>query len=127
MGHQISHLPAAATATRTGGQGGWSGGPERIDFLFVVSVIIIIIIMIYYYGPSPPLPPARGRFVRAGRSFSRKNHMLGFITESFVACFCPNGLFVRQFYTAAQKNLLRTATGRRAEVFAVWKLFFQGG
>ncbi len=71
MGNRLSHLPAAASATRTSGQGGRSGGPERIDFLFVVSVVIIIT-MIYYYGLSPPLPRARGRFVRAGRSFCKK-------------------------------------------------------
>ena len=81
MAHHLSLLPAAATATRTGGQGGRSGGPERIDFVFVVSVNIIIITMIYYYGPSPPLSPARGRFVRAGRSFSQKNEMLGYNRE----------------------------------------------
>ena len=71
MGNRLSHLPAAASATRTVVQGGRSGGPERIDFLFVVSVVIIIT-MIYYYGLSPPLPRARGRFVRAGRSFCKQ-------------------------------------------------------
>ena len=76
MGNRLSHLPAAASATRTVVQGGRSGGPERIDFLFVVSVVIIIT-MIYYYGLSSPL--ACPRAVCSGGSFilQKNNHLMG--------------------------------------------------
>jgi hypothetical protein len=70
MGHHRSHLPAAATATRTGGQGGRSGGPERVDSLFVVSVVIITFFLCAcVLRALLRCPPARGRFVRFAKKY----------------------------------------------------------
>ena len=85
MGH--TYLPAAATATRTGGQGGRCGGPEWIDFLFVDSGIIFTFFLFFVVtGPPLPSPPAHPR---VGRSFCKYKYYDGLIEES-VACFRPN-------------------------------------
>ncbi len=77
MGHYLNHLPAAATATRAGGEGGRSGGPERIDFPLVVSVIIITFFLRIILRALPS-PPSRPRTVRSGGWFVLQMfHMMG--------------------------------------------------